>query len=484
MTVESIISESDQTLQDQLNHVVLLRLFCNTNQELSKYIGYKLSSNNSIKRVSPFMARGIFRELCWKTQEQLPDSLALEELLVEYEKTSSFFKEHIKENSSLLQEDSICELLKYVYIADYQLPAEKKDLHKPGAEIIEQNLHMPILLLLMLKILPSYTSRKGDVKDPVGDFHRVYQFLRRFIAANSMFDELPVLERFEKQVSDGTYCNRLFLIYVTSIALNTFSCYMNPQELYALNASVNEVRIMLNVDEAIWVEPEMLSTPSVFWRFERLATNDYFLYRYALNTEKKELVYIRYEVSFINDSREQLTLFVDTPASILPIIENKTFPDDVWAIFACKLDSWEMPHSIELRSLLPNGANFPAKKLIRLTEKNKEEQLMRCLDGAYAIKNKFPELDYTLLLYPLAITRDCIYIKDEERSEDDAPVYYCIPKALNEGLEDITVKDAVGVLTINGRKYINFVPLMLCLEVTDEAKCQESGVLITIEIKI
>ncbi|WP_163213979.1 hypothetical protein [Bacteroides sp. 519] len=474
--------ELNLILREQLKKTVHLRLFRNTNQEMGEYIGYKLNSNNSLNNIPPFTARCIFRELCRETQKQIAPDLDLEECLAEYEKASNCYERYMKGRERMHQEENIHELLKYAYLDDYKLPAKKAFLQKVGSAIWEQEIYMPILLLLILKVLPVYTSKKGDVKDAVNDFRCVYLFLKRFTMQSSVFEELPILERFDKQVRENIYCSRLYLIYITAVTLNTFSNYANPQELYSLNTSVNNNKIILDVDDAIWVEPGMLSTPSVFMKFEYLNTNDYFLYRYVVNIEKKELVYVRYEATFLNDNLEELILFVNTFNSIIPIIEGKPFPDNSLIFFACSIDNWKFPQTMELHPLSFNKTDFTVKKLIRLTEEDKIAQITKCFEGGYTIRNKYPESDYTLMLYPLAITWDSIYIKDEAESTDQEPVYYCIPKSLNCGLEDITTKDAVGILTTNGRKYIEVVPLLLFLDITDETMCKKNGVLLTNKI--
>ena len=108
MNVESIL----------LNQVVRLRLFRNTNKELSEYIGYNLLSNNSIRKISPFTAKCIFRELCRETQKQTKQIMTLEEVLEQYRLASAFFEKYIKGRKRLLQTENIYVLLRYCYIDD------------------------------------------------------------------------------------------------------------------------------------------------------------------------------------------------------------------------------------------------------------------------------------------------------------------------------------------------------------------------------
>lgn len=478
MRVESITSQGGEMLQDRLNRVVRLRLFRNTNRELSEYIGYKLESNNSITRIPPFAARCIFHELCREVQEQLAQEVDLEQWLVAYDTASAFFKLHICGRKRVLCEEDLFILLNYMYTDGCSLPVEKRYLHKLAAAITEQEIDVPILLLLMLDVLPSYISKKGNVKDVLGDFYRVYRFLRAFVARHSLFDEFPVLERFEKQVREGVYCNRLFLIYVTAVTLNTFECYANPRKLYALSADTDSIKLFLDVDNAIWVEPAMCAAPSVFWRFEFLDTNDYFLYRYAVNTEKRKLVYVRYEVTFVHDEKDGVLLMVNSFDSVPLLIEGKPLPGGMLSVFACMFDNLTLPCSVELRSLVSGNTDFSVRKLVRLTDEGQSSQLMRWLDGKerYVTRNKYPEQDYTLLPSSLAITNDSIYVKDDSVSTAEHPVYYRVPKKLNSGLEDITITDSVGILTFSNRKYIEFVPLLLFFDITNRVLCEENGI--------
>ena len=479
-----VSSKSNEELKDLLNRVIRLRFFRNTNKELSNYICYDLLSNNGIRKMSEFTARCIFRELSREMQQTLDVSWNMENVLAKYEQASAFYDKHIR-GKEIARNDCFV-LLNSFYVNDYQLPGEKKFLITLLPEIRTQNIYMPILLLLMLKVLPLYTSTKGDVKDIKSDFRVIYSFLKEFIGQNEQLISLPILERCEKEVNRGDYCNRLFLIYTAIVTLEVYQGFMNPTDLYARNDAVRDEMLLFDLNETFWAEPNMLTTPTVFWKFEQLATEDYFLYRYAINTEQKRINYIRYEVIFKEDKNQGILMIVESPTRILAFLDNNKMFEENSYWYACEMDNYETPSVIELQKLLDFGTSeLPDRKLIKLQDERLIAELQQCLSPKrYKIINQYPESDYNLILNDIAITSEYIYFNNQSDEQGNVNSYYRVPKSLNNGLSSITSNDHVGVMKLNGRVYLTFVPLILYIDVTDADACQKSGVEIVEEIKI
>lgn len=483
MNKETAFTKSDDELRELLNRTVRLRLFRNTNDELGKYIEYNLKSNNSIKNIPAFTARCIFRELSRETYEQLDEALDLEDILDWYKNASEFYVQYIKGRKKVLQKENIYVLLKYAYIDDYQLPDDKQFLKDIAVNQYGRGIDMSILLLLMLEILPLYTSKKGDVEDIMTDFRKVCSFLHRFIECDELLYRLPVLNRLEKLTCERNTCNRAFLIYVTFTVLETYSCFSNSQNLYAANMELARNRVLLDVGDCFWVEPEMLSAPAVFWKFEQVATDDYFLYRYAVNVEKRQILYARYEAVFLRNNKQYLTMHVEHPDSTMAFLQRQQiFKDNIY-LFACELDDPDTPVVIELWSILDVNIKFPSEKFIRLQDERIIEQLQKYIDGdKFQLINQYPHAEYNLWITPVAITNEYIYFSTKVNPEPDVRAYYRVPKLLNDGLAFITSNDKVGILEQNGRKYLAFVFLILYLDVTDEEACEKNGVDIVSEI--
>ncbi|NDV81712.1 hypothetical protein [Bacteroides sp. 51] len=275
MNMETTSLKPEVDFRELLNQTVRLRLFRNTNDELGQYIEYNLRSNNSIKNIPPFTARCIFRELSRETYEQLDEVLDLEKILDWYKTASEFYDKYIKGRKKVLQKENIHVLLKYTYIDDYQLPNDKTFLKDIAINMYGQGIEMSIILLLMLDVLPLYTSTKGDVRNIMADFRKIYSFLREFIECDEFLYRLPVLDRLEKVARESTCCNRAFLIYTTLTVLETYSCFSNSQNLYAANMEVVKNKVLLDLGDCFWVEPELLSAPTVFWHFEQVVTDDF-----------------------------------------------------------------------------------------------------------------------------------------------------------------------------------------------------------------
>ncbi len=481
------LSTSNDEFRVLLNQLVRLRLFRNTNRELGEYIGYNLQSNNSIKNISAFTARCIFHELNREIEQQLEGGLDLEIMLKAYKAASKFYDEHLKGRKKILQKENLFILLKRYYVGDYQIPEEKLFLKKTLSEIDKKDIRFPYLLLLALEILPLYTSKKGDVNDISGDFNKLFSFIKEFIQHEERLFNLPVLNQFEKEVRSGKiYCNRLYLIYVTLVSLETYRGFMNPEKLYAMVNGSKEDIIAFDLDNSFWVEPEMLFAPAVFWEFVRLNGNMYFLYCYSINTEKKLIYYTRHDAIFFRDERNGLVMQIDHPEKIFSLLGKDKILNYKLNVFACEIDTSPTPDIIRLQPLMNNDFNFPHQKFIRLKDEGKTKQLRKCLEkGIYEIKNKFPDTEYFFQnTTPSAITKEYIYFKKETESGNENKIYYRVPKNLNDGLPYITINDSMGILELKGRKYIAFDPLYLYIEVTDDICCAENEVDIVSEIVI
>ncbi|WP_163218677.1 hypothetical protein [Bacteroides sp. 224] len=479
-------SKTNIELRELLNQTVRLRLFCNTNDELGQYIGYNLTSNNSINTIQPFAARCIFRELNRETYELLDETLDLEDILDWYKTASEFYCRYIRGRDKVLQKENIHVLLKCAYIKDYQLPDNKRFLRDIANRMPNRGGDVPVLILLMLGVLPLYTSKRGDVKNIMADFKEMYVFLRDFIECDEALYRLPVLDRFEKAVRERIRCNRAYLIYVASTVLETYRSFSNSSNLYELNAEVAKSKVLFDLGDCFWVEPTMLSAPTVFWRFEQVATDDYFLYRYVVNTEKKQTLYVRYEAVFSDDNKQGLTLFVEHPDSTTAFLKRQHLFKDSTFLFACELDDWDAPTVIELQSILDVNRTFPAQKIIRLQDEDMAAQLQKCIDGeTFKLINQYPESEYDLWIVPVAITSEYIYFCTETNFDPEGQnSYYRVPKSLNEGLLFITSNDRVGILEHNGRKYLGFVNLILYFDVTDKEACQNYGIEVVRKIVI
>ncbi|MDL2241651.1 hypothetical protein LJB91_01930 [Bacteroidales bacterium OttesenSCG-928-L03] len=457
----------DIELRDLLNQTARLRLFRNSNAELGEYIGYNLNSNNSINRIPPFTARCLLRELSRTVQEEIASDMDLEEVLARYEIASLFYTKYFKGNNQRKDRETIVLILKRAYIYNY-IPKGEGKTQEVLAEVENLQIDIPILLLLVLKILPRYTSAQGDVKDSRGDAEKLLVFLREFFrSSNDILLDLPLLQRFEKEIQSGESCSRLYLIHIATEALTTFHAYSDPQERYQVNLSIEKT--MPNIGEAIWVEPDKLSSPGNFWMFEPLASGDFFLYYYKIDERNKQLSFVRYEAYFLANG----ILSILHPRSILPLI-NKQLPEGIQSLFNYEMDNETEPNRMELEPLLTNTYPFREKTLVRMPVNELSTWLNKLLTSdLYEKRNEYPEFDYQLLIMSLVVSEEAVYV---QKSEAEASVFYRVPKSLDPGLELIQVYDAVGVMNFRDKTYLSFVNLMLHYDVTTEESRSKYGI--------
>ncbi|MDH8702757.1 hypothetical protein M2138_002128, partial [Dysgonomonadaceae bacterium PH5-43] len=353
--------ERDIELRDLLNQTARLRLFRNKSSELGEYIGYNLNANNSINRIPPFTARCLFRELSRNVQEEISTDMDLEYILYQYKKASLFYSNHFNGKNQQANIAKIKLILQQAFVYNSDIETNNKTLALL-TEVKDKEIDIPILLLLVLKILPSYTSAKGDVKDSLADAEKLLSFLRDFFkSSNDVIIDLPLLQRFEKEIQKCEYCSRLYLINIAEEALAIFGAYSNPQERYIISTSVE--MISPDVADAIWVESDKLSAPGEFWVFKSLAYNCFYLYRYTIKAGDKKVSFTRYE-AFFSDN-ELLTLIHPTK---IPSIIAKQISEGMHSLFNCEMDNSTKPNRLELDSLFANNSSFRKKTLVRLSK--------------------------------------------------------------------------------------------------------------------
>jgi hypothetical protein len=470
---------SDNKFCSLLNKVIRLRLFCNTNEEMGEYIGYNLIQNN-LKGIRPFIAQCIFHELEHEIQTNWDRSLDLEEIMLDYKNTSSFYETQIKNKKKLDNERTITEIVKYYCIDSYKFQEDDAFLRSVIKKIREEknSISIPILLLVMLKILPSFTSKKGDVKNNGINFNILMTFLKKLARENSFIHEPIFIDQIEQKAKRKGEYSRLSLIFAAIWGMESFRCLVNPEDLY--NANSERIRVEPDIVDQIWVESDKRNSPTVFWVFSQTANQSFFLYKYRLQTDqegRKKLLFTCYEAIFFEDS----TMFIVHP-NYIQWLTKGVIPPNSQSAFSYDFDDYKNPQTIELHSLTNNNWLFEKNEFVYLDDTelaNYYRQLI--MSDTFAKQNKYPESEYSFSIMPMAITPNFIYIEDE--TEEEQKRFYRIPRKVNPGLNSITVNDG-GILRQGGRLYVGFESLCLFFEVTSDEDLLKYDINIVDQIKM
>lgn len=488
------INQEDIQLRNRLNDICLLRLFRNTKKEFGDYIEFNLNNNNSILKIKPFTARCLYRELEKQISQDTYTDLDINELLNEYKVASALYvreikKLHINPETDI---DLLYAYLRYVCINELEVPeCNDKKLNKliNGVNTYPQVRLVP-LLLIMLKILPIYTSKQGDVKDINADFTKLYHFFAGFARKELSILEMPVLEIMKHYFIQRHHKNRIMLIHMACCAINSFCSMMNSADSYDLVTHINNNTQLPDIGKYYWYDTAHYNDTTTFWDFEQTATGDYFLYKYKFKLDLQETHRIKYDITFFIQWNT-LILYAAKSSYIYHLLkEKKHVQTDKQAWYKYKMDNEQSPQKIEIYELMAGKDILSFKFLSRLTNENMTEQVNNWKERFRTIdikdENEIAEReDYIFLSAPIAITKNYIFVKQEiGEKEAEITCYYQVPKEINEGLNKISINDFVGILTTNNRKYVGFSPISLYLDITNDEAMKESKVELVDKITI
>lgn len=477
-------NQEDIQLRNKLNDLCLLRLFRNTKKEFGEYIEYNLTTNNSILKIKPFTARCLYRELEKQILEDTYNEMDINEILDTYKEASDLYIHEIKKIHINPETDInlLHAYLRYVCIDHLEAPeCDDKKLNKLlDAVNNHPSVHLVPLLLIMLKVLPAYTSKQGDVKDIDADFIKLHHFFTEFAQKEPSVLEMPILEIMKHDFTRHEQKNRIMLIYMAYCAINNFCGLMNATDTYDLAIHVNHNTQLPDIGEHYWYDTDYYNNTTTFWNFEQTATDNYFLYQYKFKLDLQEIHRKRFEITFFNQWNT-LVLFAAKSSYVHILLkEKKQIQTDKQAWYKCEMDDKQSPLKINLCGLMAGRGILDFQSLTRLTDEKMTEQINNWKEKFNMIDTKDDsqtEEDYEFRAVPFAITKECIFIKQETENNEEMPDrYYCIRKEINEGLNKITINDFVGILTTQEKIYIGFSPISLFLDVTNNEAIEESKV--------
>lgn len=477
-------NQEDIQLRNRLNDLCLLRLFRNTKKEFGEYIEYNLTTNNSILKIRPFTARCLYRELEKQILQDTYNELDINETLDAYKEASELYIHEIKKININPETDVdlLHAYLRYACIDNLEVPeCNDKKLNKLLDAVNNRpTVHLAPLLLIMLKVLPAYTSKQGDVKDIDGDFIKLHHFFTEFARKEPSILEMPVLEIMKHDFTRHEQKNRIMLIYMTYCAINNFCCLINATDSYDLAIHINHNTQLPDIGEHYWYDTDHYNDTTTFWNFEQTATDNYFLYQYKFKLDLQEIHRKKLEITLFNQWNTRVLYAAKSSYMHILLKEKKQVQTDKQAWYKCEMDDTQSPLKIELCELMAGKAILDFQSLTRLTDEKMTEQINSWKEKFKMIDIKEDgqtEEDYEFRATPFAITEECIFIKQETKENEEKPDwYYRVPKEINESLKKITINDFVGILTIQEKRYIGFSPISLFLDVTNDEAIKESKV--------
>ncbi|MCQ2196271.1 MAG: hypothetical protein MJZ60_01955 [Bacteroidaceae bacterium] len=451
-----MIDESDK-YEEWLTAIANTRFIYNTMEELEQMLDTHSIHSNGIKRsfLTPQKLRSAFRDLMVEVDVLTDGQISLDLLMLRYHRAWTFFRKNLHRRSN--PEQIALELLTYCYP-----PFIREGIRPMNLAIYEQveklEINVPFLVLMLMKAVPGYDSKGGDVIDIPRKFEQVMLLMEKLMAKSPSFSILPAIT----QAREEAYKSRLMLFYHVSRILNIYESYSTSENLYDTSITLKQSYINLDI-EGFWNECGGKLESTNFWQIEDTCDNGtYFMTRWHKDAQN-QLTAIRYSLFLIEDSDGQFVYYLLHPEAIKHRMKGLPYgdADQVWYKTEC-LD--EHPSELPLERLMYSGVWPQSIHLTRCTNMEVLAQYDRWLHHDCQIVKPYQHLEYEFHRNLYAITRTHLYIPSENEGE-----YFKVPLSSYDGFDRIQMSDSVGSMVMNGQTYLVFDEFLLYIPASKKA---------------
>ena len=446
--------KEEQKYEEWLTTIVNTRFLYNTMDEIEAMLDNHSIHSNGIKRSfnTPQKMRSAFRDLKVEAYSLTDETLLLDKVLIKYRKSWDFYKTYLARRSN--PHDLALELLQYVYYPDRRdsFSNRKKSIFN---QVIDDGVSASFLSLMLLKVIPGYDSKDGDVIDFARQFESAMSLLETFTEGGTMFNVLPVITRARSE-SNKT---RFMVYYHFSNILDTFESYNCSENIYDTSSALKQLQVELNID-GFWNECGGEAIYTEFWQIEPTINGSTYFATHWHKDSSNILTGIRYTLFLSEADDGDVIAYIVHPELIKNRMKGKRYVDSdhAWYKFSIKEDS--SPKQLPLRRAI-NSSVWPLNiDLTKVTDKNVIQYYESWMENCDIVK-PFGDCEYEFYPNMYAITEDYIYIPAENDNE-----YYQVPKDAYEGLDKVQFGDNVGTMLMDNRLYLAFDEFMLYIATT------------------
>lgn len=452
--------EDTHPYEEWLTTLANTRLLFNTIEQLEDYLDNHSIRSNGIKRsiAGEARLRAVFRDLKTEAEQQTDGRVSLDDMLRAYKAAWEFYDEYLDRRSH--PTEVALELLRYCHP-----PCQTERVRKKNAVIyekmMEQHIDIPILLLLLLKVLPGYHSKVGDVVDMPHQYEKVMELLEQFSEGATIFSALPTITRARAE-SNKT---RLVLYdWVTQI-LDSYCSYVDVENFYDLSAVIKGTMVDLELD-GYWNECGGELSFTNFWHITHALNRGTYFVTFWHKDANDTLTGTRY-TAFLNVSEEEnLVMYMQHPEAIQTRMDSKPYGDKDHVWYSTSMPSTTAPTVLPLTRCLVSNVWPRQLSLTKVTDEKNLRQIDRWFKKC-KVERCFEELEYVFHPNLYAITLHHLYIPTDVEGE-----YYRVPRDAMEGFSQIQLHDNVGTMTMNGQTYLVFDELLLFIPTTPSALSQ------------
>lgn len=409
--------------------------------------------SNGIKRcfATPQKMRSAFRDLKVEAFQMTDEALLLDKVLIEYKRTWEFFRAHMSRRSKPF--DTALELLRYIYYPDRRdsFGNRKKAIFR---QVVDEGISASFLSLMLLKVIPGYDSKDGDVMDFPRQFESAMSLLEKFTEGATMFNVLPAITRARSETNK----TRFMAYYHFSSILSTFESYNSSEDLYDTTTALKQMLVEIDI-KGFWNECGGEAIYTEFWQIEPTSNGIFFATHWHKDSNNI-LSGIRYTLSLSKADDGDVIAYIMHPKWIRNRMKGTPYADSdhTWYKFALPAES--SPKHLPLRRAI-NSSVWPSSiDLTRVTDAAVIQHYESWMRNCEVVK-QFEYCEYELYQSMYAITEDHIYILAENAGE-----YYKVPKDAYEGFNKIQFGDIVGTMLMDSKMYLAFDEFLLYIPTT------------------
>lgn len=442
--------------EEWLTTIANTRFLYNTIEELEQVLDNHSIHNNGIRRCyfTPQRLRSAFRDLRVEAEKLTNGRIHLEQSLCRYKEAWQFYRENLSRRSD--PHAIALELLRYSYPPYCQegLGPKKISIFE---QAINQNISIQFLVLLLLKAIPGYDSKDGDIADMPFQYERVMVLLDEFVGYSNIGCTIPAIIKAREE----THKTRLMLLYHVLEILDTYESFVDSTNMYDLASSMKQQAVNLDI-AGFWNECGGKLLYTDFWQIEDACNNgQYFVTRWHKDADNR-LTGIRYQMMITDYDDGNLVYYIMHPTAIKQHMKGIALTDSEHTWYQTTIVP-DTPQELPLRRKLYSEVWPQEISLTRCTDAHVIGQYEQWLTHDCIIKKPYANLEYYFDLNLYATTLTHLYIPTDKEGE-----YYKIPRSAHEGFDRVQLGDYVGTMKMGTKTYLVFDEFLLFIQTSKE----------------
>lgn len=466
---------------EKLNTVKRLRLLFNTEQGLSSYTRMELRNNSFTKKTS-YIAECIWADFVREVKER-GLMLDLKTLLSDYQQASRYYDRL----SNARRSPQRLEQLTRVLLDPAYARGDGARLFTPKELERARKVDLSLVILLCLGVIPTFTSRAGDVTTEALKVHMqaLWEFFNRLYAHSPLFRSSPFLRdnytaAIQQLTNPDKNFTRLNIIHFAREIVSNLQVNFDPDYLYQANQEGDAVKVPVNALEGgYWCAPDHCGSPFVCWQFRALGLESEVI-RYTLDRQTRTVHEKHYEMVVMESGEGRYTFCLMPQQVVMALIRQEPLDGSQSRDGAIRFeqDGEGRVQRLELTYDSPAGEEYP--------------QVLERMQGAAAarVERELSAPDWRrvqvgprvrYLASEMVLTSRYLYV--ERTSEPLTGTtegrrritgWYRLP------LERLPLSSPelprMTRVESEGRRYLFFITMNLPFEVTDAAACRACGV--------